>query len=494
MKVHASGRLRRSSLEHTAEMTMATAHEQRAGAAWSPPPRLRVVDTAVVAPPPAPPECSLPLTFYDIFWLHTPPVERLFLYRLAPDADVPTILSNLKDSLSRAVRVFYPLAGRLRLTPGTSTRYELYYRPGDGVSFTVAEYDDASVDALAADGPREVAAIAPLVPPLPPGGAVLAVQATLLRAHRGLAVGVAVHHAACDGSGSAHFLHAWAAAASASSARNKEAPPPPVIDRSLVPDPRGLYDTFYQTAPTSDDMQVVHKVPAEQLLATFTLSREDLQRVKDAVAAEAVRRGAAPPPRCTSLVATLGLVWSCYQRAAKEVAAMATAASSNDRKTCLLFPIDHRPRTRPPLPDTYLGNCVGPAICLARRDELVAAGAGGVLSACTAVAAGIDEAVRGVGTSSMDAWMDRVREVAAGAAGMLTVADSPRFRVYEVDLGLGRPAKVDIVSVAKTGALALAESRHGTGGMEVGVSLPRDGMDRFQKCFAEAIAGLHDQS
>ncbi|KAJ1268439.1 hypothetical protein BS78_07G135300 [Paspalum vaginatum] len=482
-------------------MAMAAAHEQPAGAAAStssPPPRLRVLDTAAVppspAPPgPAPPECSLPLTFYDIFWLHSPPVERLFLYRLAPDADVPAILSGLKDSLSHAVRVFYPLAGRLRLTPGTSTRYELHYRPGDGVSFTVAEYD-AGVDALAADGPREVATVAPLVPPLPPGGAVLAVQATLLLpARRGLAVGVAVHHAACDGSASTHFLHTWAAAA------RKEAPPPPlpVIERSLVPDPRGLYDAFYQTAPTSDDMQVVHMVPAEQLLATFTLSRDDLQRVKDAVAAEAARRGVVAAPRCTSLVATLGLVWSCYQRAANSrEATSSAAASSDDRKTCLLFPIDHRARTKPPLPDKYLGNCVGPAICLARGHELAAAGAGGVLSACAAVAAGIDEAVRGVGTSGMDAWMDRVREVAASAAGMLTVAGSPRFRVYEVDLGFGRPAKVDIVSVAKTCALALAESRHGAGGMEVGVSLPRDGMDRFQKCFADAIAALrdHDQS
>ena len=37
------------------------------------------------------------------------------------------------------------------------------------------------------------------------------------------------------------------------------------------------------------------KAPADQLLATFTVSKDDVQRVKDAVAAEAARRGVAPP-------------------------------------------------------------------------------------------------------------------------------------------------------------------------------------------------------
>lgn len=237
------------------------------------------------------------------------------------------------------------------------------------------------------------------------------------------------------------------------------------------------------------------KAPADQLLATFTVSKDDVQRVKDAVAAEAARRGVAPP-RCTSLVATLGFVWSCYLRAKgdKEAAVTSTAGTGGDRaKACLLFPVDHRSRMKPPLPDKYLGNCIGPALCLAPRDEVAAAGAGGLFSACAAVAAAIDEAVSGIGTSGMDAWGDRVIGLAR-SIGMLSVAGSPRFRVYDLDLGFGRPAKVDIVSVAKTGAVAVAESWRCAGGMEVGVSLPRDGMDRFHKCFADAIAAGQKQS
>jgi len=57
---------------------------------------------------------------------------------------------------------------------------------------------------------------------------------------------------------------------------------------------------------------------------------------------------------------------------------------------------------------------------------------------------------------------------------------------------LGRPAKVQIVSAAKSaGAMPVAEARGG-GGVEVGVSLPAAAgdMERFQKSFADGIAWL----
>ncbi|KAG2599841.1 hypothetical protein PVAP13_5KG415700, partial [Panicum virgatum] len=359
------------------------------------------------------------------------------------------------------------------------------YSPGDAVPFTVAECDgdDADIDGLATDDPREVARIAALVLPLPEGGRLLALQATVLPARRGLAIGVTVHHAACDGSGSTHFLHTWAAACTGAGAP----PPPPVIDRTLLPDPWGLYDIFFQAAPSTDEMEFV-KMSADQLVATFTLSKDDLKRVKDIVADEAMRRGVAPP-RCSSLVATLGFVWSCYLHGARE----SCGSDDEGSVTYILFPVDHRSRMKPPLPEKYLGNCVGPAFGVAPKAELAAAGAAGIFSACAAVASAIDEAVRGIGTPSMDAWLDRIKEAMAKGIGILSVAGSPRFRVYELDFGFGRPAKVDIVSVARTGAVAVAvaESRSGASGLEVGVSLQPAGMERYGKCFADGIAWLH---
>ncbi|XP_071684007.1 phenolic glucoside malonyltransferase 1-like [Lolium perenne] len=443
---------------------------------------LSVLESAVAAPSPPAPEtaCSLPLNFFDVFCLNSPPVERVFFYRLTPGTgdDITTILSNLKSSLSKALGVFYPLADRLRLTPGTDDRYELHYQPGDGVTFTVAEYD-GDVDELAEDETRrEVAKILPLVPPLQVGvGPVLTVQATVLRGGRGLAVSLALHHAACDGASSTRFLHTWAAAAGTGTG----APPATVMDRTLVDDPSGGRPLY--KLRSTDEMEYV-KMADDQLVATFTLSKEDVQRVKDAVGAAAGAR----PPRCTSLVATFGFIWLSYQRAKDD-------AASNGGETYFSCPIDQRSRMKPdPIPDEYFGNCVGAAMQAAPKNQLAAAGSDGLLAACTAVAAAIERAVRELGSpEKMALWVERIREARASGGGVLSVAESPRFRVYDVDFGFGRPAKVEIVSVARTGAMAVAESRQSSGGMEVGMSLPPAGMQRFQTCFHEAIKWLHQQ-
>lgn len=63
------------------------------------------------------------------------------------------------------------------------------------------------------------------------------------------------------------------------------------------------------------------------------------------------------------------------------------------------------------------------------------------------------------------------------------MAGLPKFRVYEVDFGFGRPVKVDIFSVAKTGTLAVAESREDQGGLEITLGLSKAEMDRFEEYF-----------
>ncbi|KAL5213736.1 hypothetical protein ABZP36_002888 [Zizania latifolia] len=265
------------------------------------------------------------------------------------------------DSLSQALHGFYPLAGRVRRMPSENNKYELFYQPDDSVVFTVAEHDGVGVDELATDDPREVTKIAQFLPKLPEGGAVLALQVTVpLLERRGLALGVTVHHSACDGVGSTHFLHTWAVAC----ADAKVPPEPPVIDRTVIRDHKEIHDVF--TSPMNDAKELFKSPYVGKLLTTFTLSKENLQGIKDAVAGEAVRQGV-PPPRCMLLIATLHRV----------------------------FAADLRMRLEPTVPGKYLGNCVGPSFALAPKKELTATDAGGLFTVCAAVAAAIDEVVRG---------------------------------------------------------------------------------------------------
>lgn len=434
--------------------------------------------------------CSLPLTFFDVKWLLLPPVERVLLYRLPAhhQDNTDAVVAALRDSLPRALRAFYPLAGHVRLVPGRTDRHELVYRPGkDGVPFTTAEYD-ADVDALASDDPVLVSAFSPLVPQLPKGRAVLALQATLLR--RGVALGVTIHHTACDGRSSTHFLHTWAAAARG--ALDAVDLDPPVIDRALVPDPRGLYDTYLKGMPPitrTDGLEFVASKkppPADVTIATFTLTQEALQGIKSALASEAARRGVSLSPRCSSLVAAFSLMWWCHCHCH---ASSGTDRPENRSHYYFLLSVDQRARMKPPVPEKYFGNCMCPAIArVARAEMVVDDAASGVYAACAAVVAAIEEEV---GEGAQDRWdgcVDRVKE--AVAHGTLSVAGSPRFRIYDIDFGFGRPAKVHMVSVAKTGAISVADSRASGRGLELGVSLPRDAMDRFRKRFADAVDSL----
>ncbi|KAG0546532.1 hypothetical protein BDA96_01G002400 [Sorghum bicolor] len=388
------------------------------------------------------------------------------------------------------------MAGHVVMPTPTERRHQLSYRPGDAVPFTTAEYD-VDIDHLIADddsAPVQVAALAPLVPHLPKGRAVLAVQATLLLGGRGLAVGVTVHHTTCDGAGSTHFLHTWAAAAAG--AGHRQLPPPqaqpPVIDRELIPDPRGLYDMYLRSMPpvvSQDGFEFVlgkYQDPGEdKALATFTLSQQLLQSIKSAVADEAARRGMVTPPRCSSILATYGFIWSCYSQVRR------AKTSKSNNTSYFLFSVDQRSRLKPPVPDKYFGNCCCPAIARAPTDEVAAGGMVGLFAACAAVAAAVEEEVREGAQERWDACVARVKEAVAN--GTLSVAGSPRFRVYDLDFGFGPPAKVDMVSVAKTGAISVADARPGGGGgVEVGISLPAatGDMDRFRQTVAQGMAWL----
>uniref|UniRef100_A0A0D3F583 Uncharacterized protein n=1 Tax=Oryza barthii TaxID=65489 RepID=A0A0D3F583_9ORYZ len=230
-------------------------------------------------------------------------------------------------------------------------------------------------------------------------------------------------------------------------------------------------------------------VADSKLLATFTLSGEILQSIKDRVAGVAARRGA-PLPRCTSIVATFAVVWQCHIRAA---IGDVEADNKHHGRAHFIFPTDHRARMEPRVPDKYLGNCVGPCFASAPKEEIAAADAeDGLFTTCAAIAAAIDEAVRGE-PAYWEGWKERIVEACRDDAPF-SVAGSTRFRVYDVDFGFGRPAKVEIVSVAKTGAVSAAEDRSGAGGIEVGIALLPERMDTFRRCLADAMAWFSSSS
>ncbi|XP_042374741.1 phenolic glucoside malonyltransferase 2-like [Zingiber officinale] len=444
----------------------------------SPPSELRVLEAARVGPPPGSvPESSLPFTFFDIAWLYGRPVQRVFFYRFPHSAShfMESVFPTLKSALSLTLRDFYPLAGKVRLAPGSQSQYELHYAEGDCVPFVVAEHD-GDFDDLSGCHPRQYTGVRPLAPQIPEPTdddqrPVMALQVTLFP-NRGLALAVAVHHLSCDGSSSTRFLSSWARRASG---LEKASPAPPSFDRSSIPDPNDAYSKLLGLAADArnDESMMVQFAHPDAVIGTMTLTADDLRKLKATISSKAKNASF----RCSDIVATYAYAW---------VSCVKARAPSAESTVHLVFAGNCRGRLQPALPAEYFGNCIVTIFCEAKAGDL--AGEDGVVVAARIVGEGIEqfkaEPLRDAGK-----WLEKYRAIAMQRP--LAVAGSPEFKVYDVDFGWGRPVKVDMPSIAWIGTISVAESRDESGGVEIGLVATKTEMDQFVAHFSHGLKLLH---
>ncbi|URE05678.1 anthocyanin 5-aromatic acyltransferase [Musa troglodytarum] len=298
---------------------------------------------------------------------------------------------------------------------------------------------------------------------------VLALQVTVFP-NQGVAVGVAVHHAGCDGSSSTRFMFSWASTCAGPRSSAVVVAAPPVFDRSLVSVPRDLY--FGQRAEW-----IIHEdPPVDMVIASFTLKRDHIRRLKELISAkDGAMEGGGASFRCSTIMATYAYVWVCLIKA---------RAYGSDRTAHFMFAADCRGRLRPPLPAAYFGNCIGLCFVEAKAGELLREN--GVVSAAKAIGKAIegfgDDPLRGAET-----WPETVRSIVPQQ--LLSVAGSPRFRVYDLDFGWGTPNKVEVTSIVRVGAMSVSESRE-EGGVEIGMGLRKHDMDEFGTHFIDGLDRL----
>ncbi|KAG6477787.1 phenolic glucoside malonyltransferase 1-like [Zingiber officinale] len=436
-------------------------------------PELRVIKRYEVSPPPGTVDDStLSLTYLDLLWLKNGSVERVFFYPLAVSVShfIDSVVPTLKSSLSAALRHFYPLAGKIRSSAASSDGYEIHYADGDSVPFTVAEYS-GDFDDLSSDHPRLFNDMLPLLPELPEssidnnGIRLLALQATLFP-ERGVAVGISVHHGACDGSSSTRFLSAWASACAGAGVMV-----PPVIDRSMITDPDDLYSVFLNgIVRRQSNTSMMHlKAPPDAVLQSFTIGKYHIQKLK-----ELVMQSGDLSFRCSTVVAAFAYVWVCHFK----------ARLPEISSKCILMAMagDCRPWLKPPVPAAFFGNCITFAFTEAKACDLEKEN-------------GVAAAARLIGKAVQVFKENPLKDAKHWPGGFkiekepdfLTVAGSPTFKVYNLDFGWGRPKKVEITSIGKTGAISVAESRQEEGGVEIGLVRPKAEMQLFEKHFYDGL-------
>ncbi|KAF3444866.1 hypothetical protein FNV43_RR14559 [Rhamnella rubrinervis] len=445
---------------------------------------MKTLEVCKVAPPPQPPHSAsqpkvLPLTFFDILWLRFPPVERLFFYQISSintQLFLHSILPKLKHSLSLTLRHFVFVAGNL-IWPDDSHKPIIHYADGDGVSLTVTEsnmdfYHLSSNDFRKAD---ECRSLIPHLAVCYEQAAVLALQITLFP-NSGFCIGVTSHHAVLDCRSSTSFMKLWGQICKDDGADSSSFNPS--YDRTLIEDPAELESIFVnewlkEGSPNMNNNRSLifreFQVPPGSVRATFQLIKEDIEKLRQSVCAKNSKS-----PSTFSLVC--GYVWVCLEKARIDI---------NKERAIFGFSVDSRSRLKPTLPCTYFGNCIGGCMVVAKREELL--GENGVSFAVETISEGIRGLDDGV-LKGAETWVSVINSVQSER--ITSVAGSPRFEVYSTDFGWGRPWKVEISSIDRTGAISLSESKNGNGGFEIGLVLKLQEMKSFACSFAKGLEAL----
>ncbi|ESQ32559.1 hypothetical protein EUTSA_v10004202mg [Eutrema salsugineum] len=436
-----------------------------------------------VSPPPPSNSLTLPLTFFDLGWLKLHPVDRLVFYRV-PELTRSVLVNKLKSSLSATLLHYLPLAGHLVWDPN-ETKPSVVYSPDnqDAVYVTVAE-SNGDLSRLAGDEPRPAIEFHPLVPELPvseESARVLAVQITFFPG-QGFSLGVTAHHAVLDGKTTAMFLKAWAHHCK----QEQDALPQdliPSLDRTVVRDPTGIETKLLNRwISASGNKRSLKLFPSKEIGAdifrvTHRLTRENIQKLRERVETES--RDGAEKLRLSTFVITYAYVITCMVKA---------RGGEPNRRVCIGFASDFRSRLNPPLPSTFFGNCiVGSGDFDAKAEPVLEEGEGkGFVSAVESLSGWVNGLCPENIEKSMLSPFEAFKRMEPGRQ-MISVAGSTRLGIYGSDFGWGKPVKVEIVTIDKDASVSLSESGDGTGGIEIGVCLTKDDVERFGSLFSRGL-------
>ncbi|KAJ8749688.1 hypothetical protein K2173_010108 [Erythroxylum novogranatense] len=428
---------------------------------------------------------SLPLTFFDVFWLKFPPVERIYFYEitdLTPHLFYSAILPRLKHSLSLALCHFLPLAGHIKWPPHSSKPLLLYTPHCSWVSLVVAE-SDADFHHLSSHQVRDALDSHPYVPMLSVSdtdASIIAIQITFFP-NKGFSIAYSIHHAVLDGTSITMFLRAWSFICKHfdgdENSPQFQLPSElvPSFDRAFFEDPSGLEALFINqwealtgSASNLKLMSSLCTMP-NIVRSTFQLSREDINKLKERMTSQVSNQ-----IHLSSFVVTYAYVLVCMVKA---------RGGDDNRKVHFLFVVDYRSRLDPPVPGNYFGNCVFPCEAVSRaRDFMEDNGVAVIGEKISGVIKGLEKRLF-EGAETMIPSM----KISEQGIQFISVAGSPRFEVYEFDFGWGRPKKVEIISIDRTGAVSLNQSRDEKGGVEIGLALPRHEMDTFASLFVDGL-------
>lgn len=370
----------------------------------------------------------------------------------------------VKESLSKVLVEFHPVAGRL--ARDKNGRLEINCN-GEGVLFVVAEMDAAMSDLGENFLPNQKHQ---LVPQLDYSSAditkfpLLLVQVTTFKCG-GVSLVMGLNEILADGASATHFETSWA-----SIARGQLVTLSPFFDRTVL---------CARSPPTSVFHHIEHNQPpmlnenhsqnrSDACMEVLEITPDQLSKLKD------IARGPNGEYFSTYEVLTAH-IWRCVSKA---------RGLSNDQATKLRIPTDCRTRFDPQLPQGYFGNAVLGATPIALCGELKSESLReSVYRIRKAIKRMDNEYLR----SSLD-WLEQNKDFLTEQSCSnpnLSIVSLMRLPYYDTDFGWGIPIFMRPTSAYEGEVYILPKNPSGDDGkLLLFVCLERNHMKSFQKYFA----------
>ncbi|KAM3379526.1 hypothetical protein P3S68_011940 [Capsicum galapagoense] len=338
-----------------------------------------------------------------------------------------SLIDHLKESLSRTLDFFPPLAGRLSTIKNTDDDTISFFINCNnaGVEFTHASAPKLTVSTIldSTRSPFTVHSLFPLnnirnfecvTKPL------FGVQITELV--DGLFIGCTMSHSLCDGTGFWHFINSWSEISRGYKVISKI----PVLERYFpekmnlpVPLPLKMYDE-----------KLFEKFEVPPLMERiFHLSKESIGRLKDKANSEMGVKS------ISSLQAFLAHLWRSVTRCRE---------FDDEKVVAISILIGARSRINPPLPEGYFGNAIHMKQVKATAGELLKNGLGWTAMQINkmVVAQNSEEVMKEYKGWAENPIIFTKGLVFAGNNTRLGINNSPWFNIYGNDFGWGKPIGV----------------------------------------------------
>ncbi|WOH06744.1 hypothetical protein DCAR_0626172 [Daucus carota subsp. sativus] len=331
------------------------------------------------------------------------------------------MVDKLKDGLSVVLQDFYQLAGSLGRDEDGVVRVE-YDDDSNGVEVVVASMEVREVSELmTAESANDLIDLVPLTGVYNLEGfhrPLLAIQLTKLK--DGLVLGCAFNHGVLDGTSMWHFMTSWANTCN----RSPTLLIPPFLNRTAARNSRVPFN--------------------------FQPPNQDLPLIRDKIFNHA---------------------WRAITRARQ--------LKPDDHSVLAVF-ADIRKRISPPMPRTYFGNLIQAAFAVSTVGLLLTQPP---LYSAKLIHKAINQkdAKAIEGTCKLFEKNPKIVRLEDAGPNSVLMASSPRFKVYDVDFGWGRPESVRSgINNRFDGMVFLHEGKSGGKSIDVDISLQANAMKKLE--------------